>query len=305
MVIEQELPLYRIRCYGDYLYRVTKRLFNPNRVSVKDNKSEPSELPEGKFDSALSRAKNVVREVALCNRWEYFVTLTFDKEKWDRYSLGDRLKEFLQWVQNQNKYGSRIRYVLVPEFHKDGAVHFHALMSGIEVAPRPDWWPQSVNLKKDGTYYDYWPAYSERYGYSAVERIHDPVAVGFYISKYITKSLGEAAAFKGVHTYYRSKGLQTSFHVGDLYHGSCSLDKVCKFSNSFYSFGFCKCDDIGYMVDMCDEVASMYKNYVITDPVSGELVAVVGSEEGDAYVQTVLAEFMQSGLCCSVWDMPD
>lgn len=195
MVLQQELPLYRIRCYGDYLYRVTKRLFNSEKSPVIDRSDEPCEKPIGKFDSALSRARNTVRELALCNRWEYFVTLTFDC-RWDRYDLADRLKEFLQWIQNQNKQGSRIRYLLVPEFHEDGAVHFHGLFSGIDSAPRPFYWPESVNRKADGSYYDHWPEYSARYGFSSIEPVNDPVAVGFYVSKYITKTLGGMAEYK-------------------------------------------------------------------------------------------------------------
>lgn len=295
MIYECSVPLYRVRCYGDNLFRVTKRLFNPTKVSVK-KKSEPDELPVGKFDSALSRARNVVLNLALCNKWEYFVTLTFD-DRWDRYSLESRLKEFFQWVQNENKKGSRIRYLIVPEFHKDGAVHFHGLMSGIDTAACPLFWPKSVNRKKDGTYYDHWPEYSERYGYSAVEPVGDPVAVGFYISKYITKSLGGLAAFKGVHTYYRSRDLQSSLEVGNIYHESLKLDKACKFSNSFYAHGFFKCDDVGRIVDDCEEVGVLYQNYVITDPVSGELVALVGGDDQDEYIQEILEDFKSGGMC--------
>lgn len=304
MVYECEVPLYRIRCYGDYLYRVTKRLFYPRNNPVPST-PEPVEKPVGKFDSALSRAKNLVRELALCNRWEYFVTLTFD-DRWDRYSLSDRLKEFLQWVQNENKKGQHIRYLLVPEFHQDGAVHFHALMSGITPSPRPFNWPESVNRKSDGSYYDIWPEYSERYGFSSVEAVADPVAVGFYISKYITKSLVNSAEYKGVHTYYRSRGLFKSLEVGNLYHEVWSLDQACKFCNDFYKFGFCKFEDIGQVVDLCDEVGAMYQNYIITDPVTGEFVAAVGGNlEEDIYVQQILSAFKTSGMCCSVWDCPD
>lgn len=305
-ILLKEVPLYRIRCYGDFIFRVTKRLFNPSSSPrVVDPEPEQDEdRPSVKFDSALSRAKNMVRELALCNRWEYFVTLTFD-DRWDRYSLKDRLKEFLQWIQNCNKSGASIRYLLVPEFHQDGAVHFHALMSGIEPSPRPFNWPESVNRKEDGSYYDIWKDYSDRYGYSAVEPVNDPVAVGFYVSKYITKSLAESSEFVGVHTYYRSRGLQRALEVGSLYHECWALDKACKFSNSFYKFGFCKFDDVGSIVDLCDEVGPMYQNYIITDPVSGEVVSVIGGEEEDIYVQDVLEAFKESGFCCSAWDRSD
>lgn len=303
-VLEREVPLYRVRGYGEFLIRVTKRLYNPLKVSKKE-KQQTEEKPVGKFQSALSRAKNLVREISLCNDWEFFVTLTFDRSRWDRYSLEDRVNELMQWIQNQNKKGARIRYLIVPEFHKDGAVHFHGLISGIRPAPRPAGWPKSVNRKEDGSYYDIWPEFSERYGYSSVELVQDPIAVGFYVSKYITKSMADSADLKGVHTYYRSRGLFRAVDVGSSYHESQLLDKCCKYENSFYKFGFARVDGLDRAVDLCDEVALMFQNIVVTDPVSGELVACFGGESDDEYVQEVLAAFKDAGMRCSVYDLPD
>ena len=304
-VIEREIPLYKIKYYNGYLYRVVKRLFDSDRVkAVSNKKSDEQDRERGKFDSALSRAKNTVREVALCNPWEYFVTLTFDK-RWDRYDLQQRIKELMQWIQNENKKGRNIRYVFVPEFHHDGAVHLHGLVSGIDVAPRPEFWPKSVNLKDDGSYYDIWPEFSDRYGYSSVEPVKDLVAVGFYTSKYITKSLADKAEMKGVHTYYRSKGLSKASEVGVLYQPSSFLDKCCKFDNNFYKFGFCLCEYRGNFVDLIEEEKEMFQNYVITDPVSGELVAMIGGDTEDEYVQEVLEAFRSDGKLCEVVDLPD
>jgi len=303
-LMECEVPLYRIRGYGEFMVRVTKRLFNPLKVSKKE-KPQETEKPVGKFDSALSRAKNIVREISLCNDWEFFVTLTFDRQRWDRYSLSDRVNELMQWIQNQNKKGARIRYLIVPEFHQDGAVHFHGLISGIRPAPRPSGWPKSVNRKEDGTYYDIWPEFSDRYGYSSVELVQDPVAVGFYVSKYITKSLANSADLKGVHTYYRSRGLFRAVDIGSVYHDSQLLDKFCKYENSFYKFGFARVDGIGKITSLCDEVEPMFQNIVVTDPVSGELVACFGGDSEDEYVQEILAAFKDSGMRCSVYDLPD
>lgn len=319
-VLEVAVPLYTIKYYNEHLYKVCKRLFEP-APTRKLPKYEKAEKTTGKFDSALSRARNIVRDLALCNDWQYFVTLTFD-ERWYRYSLPERIKEFMQWVQNENKQGKRIRYLLVPEFHKDGAVHFHALMAGIDVARRPDQWPFSVNLKKkaykqtgDVEYYDHWPQYSARYGFSSVEEIKDPIAVGFYISKYITKSLAEKADFKGVHTYYRSKGLRTAHEVGGVFGTNRFLDGILArvqkqriekakrspvpvdvYEPKFYETGFFRCDEFVDAICLCDEVNPMYQSYVISDPVSGEIVAVTGGDDDDIYVQQMIAGFEISGL---------
>lgn len=303
-LLEQAVPVYKIKSYDNFLYRVTKRLYAPSQFRKVKREPDQEDKPVGKFDSALSRAKNIVRELALCNKWDYFVTLTFDS-RWDRYSLESRVAELMQWIQNLNKKGYSIRYLLVPEFHDDGAVHFHGFLSGVQSASRPVWWPKSVNLKDDGSYYDCWSEYSERYGYSALAPIRDNVACGFYVSKYITKTLADKADMVGVHTYYRSKGLNRALDVGCVYHESLKLDSCCKFSNSFYKFGFCKFEDAGILVDMCEEVNDLFKNYIITDPVSGEFVAMFGGDDEDIYIQEMLSEFFVSGLQCSVYDYPD
>lgn len=303
-VYEAQAPLYTIKYYNEHLYRVVKRLFDAHRpISLCDRSQKEDRLT--KFDSSLSRAKNTVREIALCNEWEYFVTLTFDKNKWDRYDLKVRVKELMQWLQNLNKQNKRIRYLLVPEFHEDGAVHFHGLMSGIEAKARPEWWPRSVNRKADGSYYDHWAEYSSRYGFNSIEPVRDMVAVGFYVSKYITKSLAEKADFKGVHTYYRSHGLSRAVEIGSTYATSSVLDKACKFSNSFYSFGFFKCDEFVDAVSLCDEVEKMFSSYIISDPVSGEIVAITGGDSEDKEVQMMLAAFEVDGYSIDAIPLED
>lgn len=137
-----------------------------------------------------------------------------------------------------------------------------------------------------------------------MEPVRDITAVGFYISKYITKTLSDMADMKGVHTYYRSHGLHSALVVGHLYHNSLVLDQCCKFENSFYSFGFCKFDHVGLVVDLCDEVSAMYQNYVITDPVTDEVIALVGGDTEDEYVQEVIAAFRSDGQRVTTYDDP-
>lgn len=299
-LMEYQNPLYTVKHYNNGLFRVVKRLHEG--VPCRDTSTDHTKVDiEGKFESALSRAKNTVREIALCNDWEYFVTLTFDS-RWDRYDLAARVKELMQWLQNENKKGNKIKYLLVPEFHEDGAVHFHGLMSGIRIAPKPEYWPESVNLKKDGTYYDYWPEFSFRYGFSSVDPVQNDVAVGFYVSKYITKSLAEKAEFKGVHTYYRSQGLFRAAVVGYLFQRSEVLDSVCKFSNSFYSFGFCKFSDFDSAVCVCDEVSELYQSYVISDPVTKEIVSFAGGDDEDPEFQLIMDGFRRSQFSIHSFD---
>lgn len=309
LVYEEVQPIYKIKYYGDNLYRVIKRLHSGNPSLYDDSVPEQEQdRPEGKFASALSRARNTCREYCLCNKWEYFVTLTFDKDKVpDRYDLPGLVKELMQHIQNLNKSGYSIKYVLVPEFHEDGAVHLHGLMSGIPVSPRPDWWPFSANLKKDlfnktgrVEYYDHCPLFSGRYGFSACDPIRDPIASGFYVSKYINKSMAEKADLVGFHTYYHSRGLLKSVVVGGVFHQLAQLDSACKFQNDFYSFGFFKLSDFSDCVCLCDEVSDMFQSWVISDPLTAEVISIVGGDDDDLYIQEVLDSFKSDGMRCSV-----
>lgn len=76
---------------------------------------------------AVRRARARVREIALANGFDLFATLTTDRERVDRYDDKEVLRRFTKWAENQvQRYG--MKYVVVPERHKDGAIHFHGLL---------------------------------------------------------------------------------------------------------------------------------------------------------------------------------
>lgn len=80
-------------------------------------------------ERAMRRARAQVRELALSNVFRYFVTLTLDKERIDRYDMAVITKRLNTWLDN-NVRRRGLAYVLVPEHHKDGAIHFHGLFNG-------------------------------------------------------------------------------------------------------------------------------------------------------------------------------
>lgn len=81
--------------------------------------------------SSLSRSKKTVREYAMCNVWEWFGTLTFDKEKIDRFNFDECSKKVRKFFNNLLKDYKTFRYLAIPEQHKNGAWHFHVLFSGL------------------------------------------------------------------------------------------------------------------------------------------------------------------------------
>lgn len=77
---------------------------------------------------AVRRARARVRELALCTSFKYFVTLTLDQSNVDRYDMDGMVVRLRTWLDNRVRRKG-LAYVLVPELHKDGAIHFHGFFN--------------------------------------------------------------------------------------------------------------------------------------------------------------------------------
>ena len=86
-----------------------------------------SEGEDAKRSAMRARAK--LRRLALANGFDYFVTLTLDPAKIDRYDPKAVTKALSTWCDNMVRRQG-LMYILIPEQHKDGAWHFHGFMSG-------------------------------------------------------------------------------------------------------------------------------------------------------------------------------
>ena len=100
------------------------------RVCRKKSAADAADL-----DRARRRAAARVRDIALCNDFAYFVTLTLDARQIERYDIKPVLAKMRVWLDNRVRRKG-LKYVLVPEHHKDGAIHFHGFFSadGAEMA---------------------------------------------------------------------------------------------------------------------------------------------------------------------------
>lgn len=85
--------------------------------------SDPADIAR-----ARRRAAARVRDIALCNRFTYFVTLTLSAEAIDRYDIKAATGKMRSWLDNRVRRCG-LKYVLVPEHHKDGAIHFHGFFN--------------------------------------------------------------------------------------------------------------------------------------------------------------------------------
>lgn len=81
--------------------------------------------------NAGKRSKDTFFGYAKNNDWEYFITLTFSPEIVDRYddnAVKALYSEFQRWCVRRSP---DVKMLMVPERHKDGAIHLHGLVSDI------------------------------------------------------------------------------------------------------------------------------------------------------------------------------
>lgn len=131
----------------------------------------------GNIERAIRRARAEMRTLIRNNPLPWFVTLTLDKERIDRYDAREIVRRVGYWCDNAVRRKG-LAYCLVPEYHQDGAIHYHGFFndalsmvdSGHEIGGRavfncPDW----------------------PFGFSACERVEDNGRALAYALKYVGK----------------------------------------------------------------------------------------------------------------------
>ena len=152
---------------------------------TEERRAQPAPREAGKksegtdMERSMRRARAKLRRLALANGFEYFVTLTLDPQKIDRYDGTAVTKALGRWTDNMvRRHG--LRYILVPEQHKDDAFHFHGFMAG-----------DGLRVEDSGLEWDGRPVYNIpqwTLGFTTAQRLYGDyhAAVG-YCCKYIGK----------------------------------------------------------------------------------------------------------------------
>lgn len=195
-VAEFEAPDYNVYCFTEQIYKII--WFKRKIVHRGPGCKADAQSYDFKLDASLSRTRRLIMEKALCNPWDWFCTFTLDP-KFDRENIDDFKKNLPQWIRDQRKKGHDIVYLLVPELHSDGkSWHMHGLMRGVDdmLVSFADERKHGLKVSQkliDGGYYDM-PAYREKFGFCSFGRIREPVACGFYITKYVAKDVSALSA---------------------------------------------------------------------------------------------------------------
>lgn len=160
---------------------------------------------------SLSRTRSTIKEICLCNSFEYFMTVTVSSQNCDRFSLQDvqdRMKKLFKKIKR--KY-TDFKYIFITEKHEKGGFHFHGMIKGI---PKQDlklftvndnipWKLKRLILMGDNIYH--FNIFDNEMGWNTFSPIKDYNKCCSYITKYITES-----CIRNEHNqiYFCSRGLK-------------------------------------------------------------------------------------------------
>jgi len=261
---------YKIYKYSKDYYKliIYKYINNYDRTNIDDEDLEPifedKILEDLKLSNNVYRAKSLIFQYAMCNDWDYFVTLTIDGKKFDRTNIKLFMKILTKWLADYQRYHGKIKYVLIPELHADQTNwHLHGLIKfenyvelltkqkieevlNSKVSVRLTYFKPS-RYKNNGRklwakdnnekFYLNWEEYEDKFGINVFAKIRNKEAVSSYITKYITKSLfqfnedGKKILNRiavGQNLYYCSNGLAKREVVES---GRALEDKIVRFAS--------------------------------------------------------------------------
>jgi len=191
----------------------------------KEDNCKTREKNGEKIKESIIRTRSKILEYALCNDFEYFVTLTLDAKKMERDNIEKFIKKLGQYIRDLRKHtGQNIEYLLIPERHKDGENwHMHGLVKGLRDLRKYDISENIPKKMKDKIiqYREHnlnlyeWKGYTEKFGFNCIEPVRNKIAVSRYVTKYISKNIdGDMGVTeKNKKKYYCSRGLKTAKNI--------------------------------------------------------------------------------------------
>lgn len=125
---------YELTCFDRSVFK-TSASFEP-LCDSEFSETHKGESPLDWSDKSAARARRICRDILVNNAdCGLFVTLTLDSDKINRYDYDVIIKRLSVWLDN-NVRRKGLKYLLIPEYHKDGAVHFHGFFN--DVLPKFD-----------------------------------------------------------------------------------------------------------------------------------------------------------------------
>lgn len=228
--------------YGEFVqYRIYDRPICKNEEQ-KENKEQKQKVDKNdKIDKkdckdtgqannnrseqvSVNRSIQTIYKYAQANSWEYFVTLTFARDAGvDVYNYSDCVKKLTKWLNNQRRKCPDLKYLFVPEMHKDGAFHFHGLIANCDGLTFSDSGRVAIGnkaykrIKENQHFLTIYNMDNWKYGWSTATAVVSSCKSASYICKYITKDLVQGIGKR--RRFYPSNNLdlpEESEHLFDM-----------------------------------------------------------------------------------------
>lgn len=190
--------------YHDFVqYRIYEKPVeydNKSNRDYDDNENNNFKDSEARKDRSikvsLNRTKQSIYSLAYNNKWDWFVTLTFSAEKIDRNDYNEIIKKTCKWLNNiRSRYAPDMKYILIPEPHKDGAYHFHGLFADcdgltfVDSGRVVDKGKARKRTKNNSDLPTIYNIENWKFGFSTATKVQSNAKCVSYMTKYITKEL--------------------------------------------------------------------------------------------------------------------
>ncbi len=240
-----EADIAILKDYGGIKQKLTlNRSLRRKGFELDEKRPERGTCHLTKLDESLSRTRSTLFELAYCNEFELFVTLTLNPKKYDRNDLKKFKADLSQWLSNYNKkYKIGLKYLLIPEMHKDGNWHMHGFIMGL---------PLEHLTENENGYLD-WLAYKEKFGFISIDPIRNREAAAKYMTKYITKDLSKSVTDLNANMYYCSQGLE---RAKEMKRGTLSANNI----PWDYTNDYCKVKWFDNDIDLVDLFEVAFNN---------------------------------------------
>lgn len=159
-------------------------------------------------NARFSARNRLIETIKANDDFKYFFTGTFNPKKWNVFNFSELHSKFTRFLRRRG-----IKYILIPEPHKSGAIHFHGLfnesiepyLKEFDISQKL---PKKITdaIKKGHNVYNF-PDYAKMFGWVSVERIRVFEACANYVAKYVSKSFDNETRFSH-RRYFCSIGLK-------------------------------------------------------------------------------------------------
>lgn len=195
--MNEELIFNTVKDYPDMIKIVIYR--QPLKLSAGSSRKHRKRSPDAEpSQRSVLRTRATIEDLCLCNEFDLFVTFTFDPKRYNSKSFISVQRYIHNWLRNaRTRHSKHLEYLIVPEQHKSGAYHLHALLKNYEGELKDSKVRQNNRKVYNITNW--------MFGFSTAVYIDNQEAVSRYIRKYITKDM---ICFSSKKRYLCSQGLK-------------------------------------------------------------------------------------------------